>query len=81
MLLPGGCPGDGPSRVHQNTPAVACGLVALDRFVKASGAAVGDENGLARILPSLVQCTLSLLRGWIRVFKLFTCAEAHKHDV
>jgi hypothetical protein len=31
-------------------PAVACGLVALDGLVKASGPAVGDEDGLARVL-------------------------------
>lgn len=61
MVSPGGGSRNGPSRVHQNTPAVACGLVALDRFVKTSGSTVGDKSGLTRVLPILVQGALSLL--------------------
>lgn len=53
-MIPGGGSRNGPPRVDQNTPAVACGLVALDWFVKASELAVGDEDGLPRVLPSLV---------------------------
>ena len=34
--LPGGGPGDGPTGVHEHTPAVASGGVALDRLVQSS---------------------------------------------
>lgn len=59
--LPGGGSRNGPSCVHQNAPAVARGLVALDCFVKSPGPTVGDEDGLARMQPSIVQRALSLL--------------------
>lgn len=61
IILPGRGSRNGASRVHQNTPTVACGLVALDGLVKASRPTVGDENGLTRILQSLFHSTLSLL--------------------
>lgn len=48
-------------RVHQHTPAVASGLVALHRLVEPPGGALGDDNALPGILPGLFQGALPLL--------------------
>lgn len=61
VTLPGGGPGNGSACVHQHTPAVTCGLVALDRLVETPGPTVRDEDGLAGVLPRLIQGALSLL--------------------
>lgn len=61
LHLPGWRSWNGPSCVHQHTPAVASGLVALDRLVQAHLPTVRDEDGLLQIQTLLIQRALSLL--------------------
>ncbi len=51
----------GSPSVHQHTPAVTSGLVALDRLVEALQATVRDEDGFPWVLLSLILSGLPLL--------------------
>ena len=51
--LPCGGPGQRAPRVHQHTPAVASGLVALHWLVEPPGGALRDDDALTGILPGL----------------------------
>lgn len=59
--IPCGGPRQWAPRVHQHTPAVASGLVALHWLIEAPRGTLGDYNALTRILPGLFQGTLPLL--------------------
>lgn len=59
--IPRGGPRQRSPRVHQHTPAVASGLVALHWLIEAPRGTLWDDNALTRILPGLFQGTLPLL--------------------
>lgn len=59
--VPRGGPRQRSPRVHQHTPAVASGLVALHWLIEAPRGTLWDDNALTRILPGLFQGTLPLL--------------------
>lgn len=61
MMLPGGRARDGASGVHQDTPAVARGGVALDGLVQAAVGTLGDHHIVILGLPGLLQGRLLLL--------------------
>lgn len=60
-LPPGGGPRYGPPGVHQHTPAVAGGGVALDRLVQSSLGTVWYEYSIVLVLPRLFLGRLLLL--------------------
>lgn len=61
MGLPCGGPRQRAPRVHQHTPAVTSGLVALHWLIEPPRGTLRDDNALTGILPGLFQGTLSLL--------------------
>lgn len=61
QLLPSGSTGQGASSVHQDAPAVPSGLMTLHWFVEPPWSTLGDDDALARVLPGLLQGTLSFL--------------------
>lgn len=61
QLLPSGSTGQGASSVHQDAPAVPSGLMTLHWFVEPPWSTLGDDDALTRVLPGLLQGTLSFL--------------------
>lgn len=72
--LPCWCTGDGTSRIHQDTPAVARGRMALHWFVEAALGTLWNEHVVFLGL-------FCLLQGWLKFLITWWCFWTEKKSI